>query len=335
MTTSTCNRQWIYASRPDGAVGLEHFQLREAPLPTPGPGQALARVRAISIDPAQRAWMMTKTYRPQLVPGELMPAFGLAEVLESNAPGLKPGAIIEGDFGWQDYVVVAPERVQRRDAAQPIEHLISVLHFTGLTAYFGMLEVGRPRPGETVVVSGAAGAVGSIAVQIAKLAGCRVVGIAGGAEKCRWLVQELGIDAAVDYKAGGLSEALAAACPDGVDVYFDNTGGEILETTLSLMNVHGRIACCGAVSQYDQGGWSTGPRGVPGALIFKRIRMEGFLLTDFLKDRKVAEKALTNWLRSGKLKAQVEAVDGLENAPQALIDLLKGRNLGKMLVRVS
>lgn len=335
MPATEVNRQWIYAQRPSGAVGLEHFQWREAAIPAPGPGQALVRLRALSVDPAQRAWMMTRTYRPQLQPGEVMAAFGIGEVVESNAPGLVPGDLVDGDLGWQDFALVTPESVRRRDKGETLEHLVGVLGITGLTAFFGLLDVGDPRPGETVLVSGAAGAVGCIAVQIARLAGCRVVGIAGGAEKCRWLVEELGADAAVDYKAGNLYEAMKAACPNGVDVYFDNTGGEILETALALMNLHGRVACCGAVSQYNQAEWGGGPRGVPGVLVAKRIRMEGFLVMDFYKKRKAAEKVLTNWIRSGQLKTPMDVVEGLENAPQALIDLLEGRNRGKMMVSLA
>jgi len=329
------NRQWIYSKRPEGAVGHEHFELRRSEIPKPGPGQILARMRAVSVDPAQRAWMMTRTYRPMLKPGEIMPAFALAEVVESNAPGFAPGDIVDGDLGWQDYVLVSPKDVRHRDPGHPLEHLIGVLNITGLTAYFGLLEVGRPRPGETVVVSGAAGAVGCIAVQIARLAGCRVVGVAGGADKCRWLTDELGVDAAVDYKAGGLRDALKAACPLGIDVYFDNTGGEILEAVLSLMNQGGRVACCGAVSQYDAAEWGAGPRGVPGLLVARRIRMEGFIVMDYYNRRRAAEASLSDWLKSGALKAPVDVVEGLEHAPQALVDLLGGRNRGKMMVRVS
>ncbi|MDO8703828.1 MAG: NADP-dependent oxidoreductase [Sulfuricaulis sp.] len=336
MNQALRNRQWIFARRPEGQLGVEHFEMRETASPAPGPGQVLVRVRAASIDPAQRAWILTETYRARLEPGEMMPSFGLAEVVESNTPGLKPGDIVEGNFGWQDYAVANPRHVMRRDATQALEHLIHLLGITGLTAYFGLLEVGRPRPGETVLVSAAGGAVGTLAAQIAKIGGCRVVGVAGGAEKCRWLTEELGLDAAVDYKAGGLREAMKAACPQGIDVYFDNTAGEILDSALSLMNQHGRVVCCGYVSQYDHaepGGG--GPLGVPGTLIAKRIRMEGFLALDFDKNRKSAEAALANWVKTGALKAPVHVVNGLENAPQALIDLLAGRNLGKMMVRVS
>jgi len=334
MPATDVNRQWIYAQRPTGAVGLEHFRLQETSIPVPGPGQALVRLRVLSVDPAQRAWMMTRTYRPQLQPGEVMAAFGIGEVMESNVPDLAPGDLVDGDLGWQDFALVTPESVRVRNKNESLEHLIGVLGITGLTAYFGLLEVGRPRPGETVVVSGAAGAVGCIAVQIARIAGCRVVAVAGGAEKCRWLTEELGVDAAVDYKAGNLREALKAACPDGIDVYFDNTGGEILEVSLSLMNAHGRVACCGAVSQYNQADWGGGPSGVPGVLVAKRIRMEGFLVMDFYKQRKAAERTLSNWIRHGQLNPCMDIVEGLENAPKALIDLLHGTNRGKMMVRI-
>ncbi|WP_150305204.1 NADP-dependent oxidoreductase [Pseudomonas saliphila] len=334
MPATDVNRQWIYAQRPTGAVGLEHFRLQETSIPVPGPGQALVRLRGLSVDPAQRAWMMTRTYRPQLQPGEVMAAFGIGEVMESNVPDLAPGDLVDGDLGWQDFALVTPESVRVRNKNESLEHLIGVLGITGLTAYFGLLEVGRPRPGETVVVSGAAGAVGCIAVQIARIAGCRVVAVAGGAEKCRWLTEELGVDAAVDYKAGNLREALKAACPDGIDVYFDNTGGEILEVSLSLMNAHGRVACCGAVSQYNQADWGGGPSGVPGVLVAKRIRMEGFLVMDFYKQRKAAERTLSNWIRHGQLNPSMDIVEGLENAPKALIDLLHGTNRGKMMVRI-
>jgi len=329
------NRQWIYAKRPEGAVGLDTFELRESTVPKPGPGEVLLRLLAVSIDPAQRAWMMTATYRPRLEPGELMPAFAIGEVVASQTPGLAVGDWVEGDFGWQDYAISTPQLVKKRDKRLPLEQLMGVLNITGLTAYFGLLEVGRPRAGETVLVSGAAGAVGCIAVQIAKIAGCRVVAVAGGAEKGKWLTETLGADAAIDYKAGNLRAALKAAAPDGIDVYFDNTGGEILENALAVMNRNGRVACCGAVAQYDGADWGAGPRGVPGVLVSKRIRMEGFIVMDFDKQRKAAERAMIRWISEGKLQAPVQVVEGLEQAPQGLIDLLAGRNFGKMMVRVA
>jgi hypothetical protein len=335
MKPAAVNRQWIYVERPEGELRSECFDLLRSEVPVAQAGQALVRVRAISVDPAQRAWMRAASYRPRLEPGEVMAAYGLAEVVESKTPDLQPGDIVEGDFGWQDYAAMSSGQVTRRDATQVLEHLVGILNITGLTAYFGLLDIGHPRPGETVVVSAAAGAVGCIAVQLARLAGCRVIGVAGGAEKCRWLSEELGVHAAVDYKAPGLREALAAACPQGVDVYFDNTGGDILEAALDLMNQNGRVVCCGAVSQYNQVDSGHGLRaGMPGVLVRKRIRMEGFIVFDHYAKRKPAEAVLLNLIHSGALKAPMQIVEGLQNAPQALIDLLKGRHRGKMMIRV-
>jgi NADPH-dependent curcumin reductase CurA len=332
------NRRWIYARKPEAALGLEHFDLVPQPAPEPAPGEALLRVRLASVDPAQRAWMMARTYRPQLMPGDFMPAFGVGEVVRSMTPDLQVGDLIEAELGWQDWAVVSPKQVMRRHSRAPhppLERMVGALSITGLTAYFGLFEIGRPRPGQTVVVSGAGGAVGSIVVQLARIAGCRVVGIAGGAAKCARIVEELGAHAAIDYRSANFRAELKAACPAGVDVYFDNTGGAILETTLTLMNQRGCVVCCGAVSQYDSGNFGAGVAGVPGVLISRRIRMEGFIVMDFDAQRRDAEAALTRWLDSGALKAPVHIVAGLESAPQALIGLLAGVNFGKMAVRVS
>lgn len=335
MTLSRVNRQWIYKQRPQDSVGLEHFEMRESAVPKAGDGQLLVRLLVASVSPGQRAWMMMDTYRPRLQPGEVMASYGLAEVLESHSDDFAPGDIVDGDFGWQDYAVVDAGAARRRQSGIPLEWLVGVLNLTGFAAHVGLFEVARPRPGDTVVVSGAGGATGCVAVQLARLAGCRVVAIAGGAAKCRWLVEELGADVAVDYKSGDLVGQLQAACPAGIDAYFDNTGGEILAAVLSRMNVHGRVACCGAVSQYNQDGWGEGPHGVPGVLVAKRIRMQGFVVFDHLHRRPNVESALLELLRSGKLKAPVQVVEGLEHAPQALIDLLEGRNRGKMMVSVN
>ncbi len=212
--------------------------------------------------------------------------------------------------------------------------LIGPLSVTGLTAYFGLLEVGQPKPGDTVLVSAAAGAVGTMVGQIARLAGCRVVGTAGGQDKCDWLMHELGFDAAVDYKAGSVRRALSAACPDGIDVYFDNTGGAVLDAALSLMNLRGRIVCCGNVSQYDVEKPAPGPMAVPGLVVTKRLRMEGFIVMDFYDRRAEAEARLARWVADGRIKAVVDIVDGLDKAPEALIGLFAGKNRGKMAVRV-
>jgi NADPH-dependent curcumin reductase CurA len=328
------NRQWLYAKQPQGKIGPDTFQWTETAIPAPREGEALVRTRMLSLDPANRAWMMGKTYRDALEPGQVMSGFAIGEVVDSKSGGLKAGDIVEGDWGWQDYAALPARRLTRRTTKAPFELLIGPLSITGLTAYFGLLNIGQPKPGDTVLVSAAAGAVGTMAGQIAKLAGCRVVGTAGGQDKCDWLVRDLGFDAAVDYKAGGVYRALRAVCPNGVDVYFDNTGGPVLEAALSLMNLRGRIVCCGNVSQYDVEKPAPGPMAVPGLVVTKRLRLEGFIVMDFYDQRAEAEVRLARWVEEGKIKAIVDVVDGLDKAPQALIGLFEGRNKGKMAVRV-
>ena len=242
------NRQWLYAKQPQGKIGPDTFQWTETAIPEAREGEALVRTRMLSLDPANRAWMMGKTYRDALEPGQVMSGFAIGEVVDSKTGGLKAGDIVEGDWGWQDYAAMPARRLTRRTTQAPLELLIGPLSVTGLTAYFGLLNVGQPKPGDTVLVSAAAGAVGTMVGQIARLAGCRVIGTAGGQDKCDWLVRDLGFDAAVDYKAGGVYRALRAVCPGGVDVDFDNTGGPVLDAALSLMNLRGRVVCCGNVS---------------------------------------------------------------------------------------
>lgn len=329
------NRQWLYAKQPQGKIGPDTFQWHEAAIPAPRDGEALVRTRMLSLDPANRAWMMGKTYRDALEPGQVMSGFAVGEVVESRTPGLAKGDIVEGDWGWQDYASLPARRLTRRTTEAPLELLIGPLSVTGLTAYFGLLEVGRPRPGDTVLVSAAAGAVGTMVGQIARLAGCRVVGTAGGQDKCDWLVRELGFDAAVDYKAGSVFRALRAVCPTGVDVYFDNTGGPVLEAALSLMNLRGRIVCCGNASQYDVEKPAPGPMAVPGLVVTKRLRLEGFIVMDFYDRRAEAEARLAAWIKAGRIKAIVDIVEGLDKAPEALVGLFEGKNRGKMAVRVS
>ena len=329
------NRQWLYAKQPQGKLTADTFQWTETAIPTPRDGEALVRTRMLSLDPANRAWMMGKTYRDALEPGQVMSGFAVGEVVDSKARALKAGDIVEGDWGWQDYAALPARHLTKRTTSAPFELLVGPLSVTGLTAYFGLLEVGRPKPGDTVLVSAAAGAVGTMVGQIARLAGCRVIGTAGGQAKCDWLTRDLGFDAAVDYKAGGLRRALAAACPNGIDVYFDNTGGAVLDAALFLMNLHGRVVCCGNVSQYDVDKPAPGPMGVPGLVVVKRLRMEGFVVMDFFDRRAEAEARLAHWVEQGQLKAIVDVVDGLEKAPEALMGLFEGRNRGKMAVRVS
>jgi len=332
--SETANRQILLAEKPSGKLGLEHFKLTSSPRPAPGEGEVLLRVRYISLDAANRAWMHGATYRSAVEANTVMAGGAIAEVVESKAPGFAPGDIVFADTGWQDYTALAAKQLTKLPRVEPLSHLLSVFGIAGLTAYFGLLEVGKPKAGETVVVSAAAGSVGSIVGQIAKIKSCRVVGIAGGKDKCNWLTSELGFDAAVDYKDGAVFKALRAASPQGIDVYFDNVGGDILEACLPLMNLRGRIACCGAISQYDGVPSNHGPRGVPGLIVVKRLIMQGFIVTDFWDQRERATADLREWVAAGRLKVQEDIIDGLENTPRALIGLLAGENRGKRMVKL-
>jgi NADPH-dependent curcumin reductase CurA len=328
------NRQILLVEKPSGKLGPEHFKLTSAQIPELKDGEALLRVRYISLDAANRAWMHGATYRSAVEANTVMAGGGIAEVVQSKSPSLAPGDIVFGDTGWQDYAAVAAKHLTKMPKMEPLTHLLSIYGIAGLTAYFGLLEIGKPKSGETVVVSAAAGSVGSIVGQIAKIKGCHVVGIAGGKDKCQWLTAELGFDAAVDYKDGAVFKALRAAAPKGIDVYFDNVGGDILEACLPQMNNYGRIACCGAVSQYDGVPSAHGPRGVPGLIVVKRLVMQGFIVMDFMKERDHALADLQGWVAARKLKVQEDVISGLENTPKALIGLLAGENRGKRMVRL-
>ena len=327
------NRQ-ILMDRLPGAEKLapEHFRLTETPVPTPAEGEVLVRTRYISLDAANRAWMQGATYRSALEGGQVMAGGALAEVVASNAGHLSPGDLVFADTGWQDYAVLAGQRLAKLPAMTPMTHLMSVYGVAGLTAYFGLLDCGQPKAGETVVVSAAAGSVGSIVGQIAKIKGCRVIGIAGGAEKGRWLTEDLGFDQAIDYKAPDFKRQMREI--GGIDVYFDNVGGDIFEACLFGMNLHGRIACCGALSAYDGAPPPHGPRGIPGLIVTKRLTLKGFVLYDFEDRREEALRALKGWVESGQLKVSEDIVDGFENTPAALIGLLAGENRGKRMVKV-
>ena len=328
----TINRQIQLAAIPTDKLAAEHFRLAQAPMPRAGEGDLLVRVLVISLDAANRAWMQAATYRSALEPGQVMAGGALAEVVEAKAPGFSPGDLVFADTGWQEYAAIAAKRAQKLERREPLTHLLSVYGVAGLTAYFGLLRVGQPMAGDTVVVSAAAGSVGAFVGQIAKIKGCRVIGIAGGERKCAWLKSELGFDAAIDYKAGGLPAALKEAAPKGIDLYFDNVGGDILEACLFRMNTGGRIACCGAVSQYDGAPPRHGPRGIPGLIVTKRLTMKGFLVYDFERERQGALDELEGWVKSGQLKVPEDVMTGLENAPAALIGLLAGENTGKRML---
>jgi NADPH-dependent curcumin reductase CurA len=279
--------------------------------------------------------MRGATYRAPVAAGEVMAGFTVAEVVDSRDPGFRSGELVECNSGWQEQAVHPARALNRLEPRGPLSHHLSALGGTGLTAYFGLLEIGRPRSGETVVVSAAAGATGSVAGQIARIQGCRTVGLAGSDQKCAWLTGELGFDAAINYKTEEVRQALKEHCPDGIDVYFDNTGGEILEAALSRMNLHGRVVCSGVVSQYDTAAPAPGPRGVPGLIVTKRLRMEGFIVSDFFRQRAEATDQLARWITDGQLVVREDILEGLEAAPRGLIGLLHGENIGKRMVRVA
>ncbi|MAC80706.1 MAG: NADP-dependent oxidoreductase [Rhodobacteraceae bacterium] len=326
-------KQIVVAALPKGPLTPETYRIEDAPPPVPRDGEVRLRVILMSIDAANRSWLQGATYRAPVLAGDVMPTYAICEVVESRSPRFAPGDIVAAEAVWAEEVVRPDRVVQKMPDLKPLSHLLSVYGIAGKTAYHGLVGVGRVMSGETVLVSAAAGSVGGYVGQIAKALGCRAVGIAGGAEKCRWVVEELGFDACLDYREQGLNARLKAACPDGVDVYFDNVGGTVLETALFHMNTHGRVVCCGAVSQYDNAA-PVGPRNLPGLVVVKRLRMEGFIVMDHARDDPKALRALKGWVESGQVKVTEDIVEGLDHAPAALIGLLAGDNRGKRMVRV-
>lgn len=327
------NRTITIKELPTDALTPEHFTMIESEMPAPGEGEVLLRTILMSIDAANRSWMKGATYRDAVKEGDAMPTYSICEVVESASPRLARGDLVAAESVWSDYAVVKARGATKLPAMTPVSNLMSVYGIAGKTAFHGLVNVGRPMAGETILVSAAAGSVGGYVGQIGKALGCRVVGIAGGAEKCKWVEETLGFDACVDYRDPKMFKALRAACPDGVDVYFDNVGGQVLETALFVMNERGRVVCCGAISQYDTAA-PTGPRNLPGLVVVKRLRMEGFIVMDFVNQDATALRALQTWVANGQIKVFEDIVDGLENAPHALIGLLAGDNKGKRMVRV-
>ncbi|MGB7319063.1 MAG: NADP-dependent oxidoreductase [Planktotalea sp.] len=328
------NRQITIAELPIDALSKAHFQMGEAPMPEPQDGEVLLRVILMSIDAANRSWMKGATYRAAVQKGDPMPTYAICEVAASKSPRLSVGDIVAAEATWSDYITAKAHKVQKLPKVDTLSHLMSVYGIAGKTAFHGLMSIGQPLAGETVLVSAAAGSVGGYVGQIAKAMGCRVVGIAGGPEKCAWVVDELGFDACVDYREAGLGKALFKACPNGADIYFDNVGGKVLESSLNVMNEKGRVICCGAISQYDTDN-PTGPRNLPGVIVVKRLKMEGFIVMDFAHNDAKCLRAMQHWVSSGQVKVFEDIVEGLENAPQALIGLLNGDNKGKRLVRVA
>ena len=331
------NGQWRLAARPMGLIKESDFEWREESIPTPGDGEILVRNIYLSLDPAMRFRVSdAEWFGPPAAIGEVMGGMTIGVVEESRRVNFSAGDIVQGPLGWRQYALADGTSLTQvpRDQSLPLTAYLGLLGGTGRTAYFGLLEIGKPKAGETLVVSAAAGAVGSIVGQIGKIKGCRVVGIAGTDEKCRWITEELGFDAAVNYKNEPVRERLQTHCPDGIDVYFDNVAGETLDAVLSLINVRGRIALCGLIAQYN----AVEP--VPGPYNFRnvftrRVRVEGFLIPDYASRFQEATTHLRGWLAEGKLQYRVDVIEGLENAPRGINKLFDGSNQGKLIVRVS
>jgi hypothetical protein len=332
------NRQWVLRRRPVGLVAESDFELRESPVPEPKDGEALVRVMYVSFDPAMRGWLEDRpSYIPPVQIGEVMRAGAVGEVIASKSPNHQVGDLVQGMFGWQEYGVAAPGGLLAANTlpkGMPPTWALGVCGITGLTAYFGLLDLGKPKAGETVVVSGAAGATGSIAGQIAKLEGARVVGIAGGRDKCKWLTDKAHFDAAIDYKAENVGTRLRELCPKGIDVYFDNVGGEILDAALGQLAQRARVVLCGGISGYNEKTPPPGPRNLMN-LVITRSRMEGFIVIDYARRFAEAGQQLAQWVSAGKLAHAEDIQSGIANAPKTLLRLFEGKNLGKQLLKVA
>ena len=333
------NRQWTLAKRPFGMVGPDNFEYRETPIPTPGDGEVLVRNLYLSFDPTQRGWMEDReSYMPPVQLGEPMRAGSVGQVVESNHPDFAVGELVQTLGNWQDFVVVSPSQgmvgLTKLPPGVNPDLMLSVLGTTGLTAYWGLLDLGAPQDGETVLVSGAAGATGSVAGQIARIKGCRVVGIAGGPEKCAWLTDEARFDGAIDYKSEDVDARIADLCPNRVDVFFDNVGGGILEAALNHINLRARVVLCGGISSYNATEPVPGPANLMN-LVINRARMEGFIIIDYFDRMAQAVTDLMGWIESGQLVFQNDVQEGFENIPQTLTRLFTGQNRGKQLLKIA
>lgn len=333
---ASVNRHWVLTDRPKGGNFDQVLSLREEAAPDAGPGQYRVRTIYLSLDPTNAVWMQYDSYLPAVPLNSTMRGLILGVVDQSNHAKIKVGDIVSGMGGWADYTVTDGTGFGRipGGAGTPLLAFMGPLGMTGATAYFGLLDIGRPKEGETVLVSAAAGAVGSLVGQIAKLKGCHAIGIAGSDEKCAWLTSELGYDSAVNYKEKGWRKALRAAAPNGVDIYFENVGGEITEAALDLLNVKGRIPFCGAISQYNATEPQPGPRNLS-ILVSRRARMEGFLVLDYTPRMGEMYAEMGPWVAEGKIKWKVELDQGLENTLTSFAKLFSGGNTGKLTVQVS
>jgi len=328
------NRQILLKSRPEGAPGLDNFELVERPIPEPGEGELLMRTLYLSLDPYMRGRMSAaKSYAKPAEVGQPMVGGTVGEVVRSRHPQYAAGDTVLGFGGWQQYATSNGVGLRKLDPkAAPLSTALGVLGMPGMTAYVGLTEIGQPKPGETVAVAAASGAVGSVVGQIARIKGCRAIGIAGGSDKCRFVREELGFDACVDHRAPDFAQQLAAACPNGIDVYFENVGGAVQQTVWPLLNDFARVPVCGLIAQYNL----TSPMGGPDmfTVLRKRLLLRGFIVSDFADKRDEFLREASEWVRSGRLKYREDIVEGLERAPAAFLGLLQGKNFGKLLVKV-
>jgi NADPH-dependent curcumin reductase CurA len=342
MTTTTLsNHQVRLAQRPVGTPGRECWSFTTEPVAEPAEGGVLVKTLALSLDPAMRGWMNEgKSYIPPVGIGEVMRAGGIGQVVASKNPKFAVGDTVSAGLGVQEYCLIAEDQLKRAGMfridlrAGSMTQWLNVLGMPGMTGYFGLMDVGMPKPGETVVVSGAAGAVGQTVGQLARIKGCRVVGIAGGRAKCDWVVNELGFDACIDYKAGNVKAALKEHCPKGVDIYFDNVGGEILDDVLARIGRGARIIICGAISQYNNTAPVQGPKNYL-SLLVNRARMEGIVVFDYADRYHLAVAEMAGYLKDGRMKSKEDIVNGIENFPEALLKLFSGANFGKLVLKVA
>jgi len=335
MTNET-NRAWTMASRPVGEPTPENFALKESDIPEPKHGEVLIKTLYLSLDPYMRGRMRSgPSYATVLEPGDVMTGEVVARVEKSESPLYKAGDIIRSSIGWQEYAIVSAHTVKRIDPdLGPISTAVGILGMPGMTAYFGLLAVLKPRAGDTLVVSAASGAVGAVVGQIGKINGCKVIGVAGTDEKCSYVVNELGFDSAINYKTENVSQKLVQIAPNGVDCYFDNVGGPVSDAVFENLALKSRVAICGQISQYNAAEPPQGPRNMA-ALIRTRTTVEGFLVYDFELQHEVARGRIAEWIKQGRLKYMEDVVDGFENAPEAFIGLLNGKNFGKLLIKVA
>ena len=327
------NKSIILNKKPDDKLTRDCFRVVEDKVQLPCSGELLIKVKLISIDAANRAWIQGATYRPVVSVGEIMPAYGVGEVISCNSDKFAKGDLVIGELNWAEYITRSARFLTKATKTKDLISLLTYAGIAGLTAFHGLIDTSKINKNDTILISTAAGSVGMFACQIAKLLGCKVIGLSGTTEKCEWVERELGVDNCFNYKDLTLLENLKEICPDGFDVYFDNVGGSLLEKVLYCLKMKGRVTCCGAISQYDAKS-ITSPRNISGVIITKRLKIEGFLVTDFYGKRDEATNILSKWYQSGAIKVFTEEYSGLESAPEALINLLQGKNLGKTIVQL-